>query len=219
MEISIKEIKDSINEIFDDAQVLNVSTLYEKVNNSDNLKLIIYIHKLFKNDINLIYTKLVFLVNKEKTKLINNSFTYLYDLNCIWSQGINFDNIDDFEEKLNFIINKKRFGNDLKTLSDFMTSPTELIKEWFYKNRITNINLSYIKYEPKNLKMRCETLSFDFVLTINSDDYDLNIKKIDNDYIYSFDKNDNVIIENKPNLNTLIPTIGTIIKKEFNINE
>ena len=74
MNISIKEIETSIKEILYDSDVLNTESVYEKIENSDDLKLVIFFNKLFSEDNSILYTKLIFKVNQEKTNLVKNSF-------------------------------------------------------------------------------------------------------------------------------------------------
>ena len=81
MEITIKEIESSIKKVFNGAEILNTESVYESINDSGNLKLIIFLNKLLDKTISVLYTKLIFIVNDDKSKLINNSFLYLYDIN------------------------------------------------------------------------------------------------------------------------------------------
>ena len=99
MEITIKEIEDSIKNIFKDAEVLNTTSVYEHIEGSDDLKLIIFINKLFQKEISVLYTKLIFVVDYGKKKLVNNSFLYLYDINCKYT-NVEFSDTDEFEKKL-----------------------------------------------------------------------------------------------------------------------
>ena len=214
MEITIKEIEDSIKKIFADDKVLNTDSVYEHIEDSDNLKLVIFINKLFAEN-SVLYTKLIFVVDSCKKKLVNNSFLYLYDINCQYT-SVDFSDTDDFEKKLKKIISKEKFGNNLKTLSKFIETPAFLINEWLKENNVDNINVSNVKYDPKMFVMPCKSLSFSFLITINNINIDFNIKKENNEiYVYTFGINDDIINIEKPNLKTLVATIGTALKNNI----
>lgn len=215
MEISIKEIEDSIKSIFKDADVLNTDSVYEHINDSEDLKLVIFINKLFDADVSVLYTKIIFVVDSSKKKLKNNSFLYLYDINCKYT-NVEFSDTEDFEKKLKSIIDNKKFGNDLKALSKFIESPAMLINEWLKENRVNEINVLNVKYDPKMYIMPCKSLSFSFVMDINNVEIEFSISKENNEnYEFSFLINGETITENKPNLKTLVPTIGTILKNKM----
>jgi len=215
MDITIKEIESSIKNIFSDSDVLNTESVYEKIDDSDNLKLVLFINKLFVGDVSILYTKLIFVVNSTKTKLINNSFLYLYDINCKYT-NVDFSDTEDFEKRLKKIIDKKIFGNDLKILSEFIESPAIIIDEWLKKNHIKDINVSTVKYNPDMYIMPCKSLSFSFDIIVNNISVYFNISKEKNNiYNFNFKINDDVTNIEKPNLKTLIETIGTILKNNL----
>ena len=215
MEITIKEIESSIKKVFNGAEILNTESVYESINDSDNLKLIIFLNKLLDKTISVLYTKLIFIVNDGKSKLINNSFLYLYDINCNYV-NVDFTDTMDFEKKLGRIIKHEKFGNDLKVLSKFIESPAFLINEWFKKNKINEISVTNVKYDPKMYIMPCKSLQFTFLISVNNIDIPFTLKKESNEiYNFSFQINDNIINIDKPNLNTLVDTIGTVLKNNL----
>ena len=99
MDISIREIEKSIIKIFGKSDVLSTDSVYESIKDSDNLKLVISLNKMFIEDISIIHNKLIFVVNPEKTKIVKNSFLYLYELNCKYV-SVEFNDLQDFENKL-----------------------------------------------------------------------------------------------------------------------
>lgn len=215
MEITIKEIESSIKKVFNGAEILNTESVYESINDSGNLKLIIFLNKLLDKTISVLYTKLIFIVNDDKSKLINNSFLYLYDINCNYV-NVDFTDTMDFEKKLGRIIKHEKFGNDLKVLSKFIESPAFLINEWFKKNKINEISVTNVKYDPKMYIMPCKSLQFTFLISVNNIDIPFTLKKESNEiYNFSFQINDNIINIDKPNLNTLVDTIGTVLKNNL----
>jgi len=215
MEITIKEIESSIKNVFENAEVLNTDSVYEQIDDSSNLKLVIFINKLFEENISVLYTKLIFVVDSDKKKLINNSFLYLYDINCKYT-NVEFSDTEDFEKKLKNIIEKDKFGNDLKILSKFVENPAFLINNWLKDNKTNEINILSVKYDPTMYIMPCKSLSFSFNINVNNNDITFNIKKEkDGVFIFSFLINDETINIEKPNLKTLVETIGTTLKNKF----
>jgi hypothetical protein len=210
---SIKEIDDAIKEVFDSYEALNIDTTYEK--EGENEKLIIFLNKLYAENTSVLYTKLIFLVDADKVNLKKNSFLYLYDINCVY-RNIEFSDINDFKNKIKFIFDKEKFGDDIKILSKFMEYPSTMINNWLSKQNVTNINVRNIRYSPKIDIVPCKYLSFDFKMQINNTEVQLLItKEGKDDYRYEFvypEKNDKI---SKINLKDLIETIGISIKNNI----
>ena len=151
----------------------------------------------------------------DDTKLKNNYFSYLYDINCEYIR-IDFSDLNDFGNKISNIFKENKFGKDIKILSDFIKSPSTLINKWFQENKITNIsvvNLDFTKIEI----IPCEDISFDFKIELNNNQkVDLTIKKeSDNKYLFNFKFLDNIYEEEQKNLNRLIETIGNNLKNKI----
>jgi len=215
MEITIKEIEDSIKNVFDNSDVLNTETVYEHIEDSENLKLIIFINKLFGEKNNILYTKLVFTVDSGKIKLENNSFLYLYDINCKYT-NMDFFDIEDFSKKIDKIFKKEIFGNDLKILSNFIEKPATTINDWFTKHLIKNMSIVSVQYTPDMYIMPCKSLHFTFLININNVDVNFTLtKENNNNYIFSFIINGETITVNKPNLKNIEDTIGSVLKNNF----
>lgn len=214
MEITIKDIEKSIKNVFDNSDVLNTDSVYEHIDGSDDLKLVIFINKLF-GESTILYTKLIFKVNSGKTKLTSNTFLYLFDINCQYV-NVEFNDTDDFEKKLKHIIEKEKFGNDLKILNNFIEKPAFLINKWFKENHTNEINVSNVKYEPKAYIMPCKSLFFPFVINVNNIEVPFSIKKEKNEsYVLSFQINNETINSELSNLKSMIQTIGTTIKNKI----
>lgn len=211
--ISIKEIDDAIREIFDDNEALNVETVYEK--EGENYKLILFFHKLYMNEANVLYTKLMFLVDGEKTNLLKNSFMYLYDINCIY-RNVEFSDLNEFKEKLTDIFKKEKFGIDIKILSKFMDYPATLINDWLYDNTENVFSVSSIKYSPKVTIIPCKYLSFDFKIEVNNVEIGFTlVKDGKNDYRYEFVFPEGTEKVSKPNLKDFVSTIGLTLKNNI----
>jgi len=212
--ISIQNIYDSLKEIFEDDDVYNTDSVYEHGENG--LRLIISINKLYsKNEIN-IFTKLMFNVDEQKTHLTNNTFKYLYEINCQFEE-VDFDDINDFKTNLNSIITNNKFGDDLKSLSEFIKSPELSINDWFYKNKIEKISITGFKFEPELKNVPCKDLSFTFSMTINEHDkIKLTIRKINvGKFKLTFDIFNKKYEIEKSNLRSLIQVVGDTIKSKY----
>lgn len=213
--ISLYKVQEIIKKIFDNTKVSSVNTTYED-NDDNGLKLIITINNIFYDKTNIIHTKLIFYTDKNKTKLINNTFNYLYDINCVFKK-IDFTDINDLEIKLNDIFDNRKFGKDIKILSDLNIKLSITVNEWLKDNGIDTISLYSITYNPIIDVIPCDSLFFQF--DINLDDIrfiKMNIKKIENtEYKITFSEGEwfnNIVIDS---LKAIPQTIGEIVKNHI----
>ena len=177
--VKISEIEQIFNEIFqdeDEGTVKSVATLYES--DDESLKLIIAIQGLSLDDVSVIHTKFIFRVNEGKTETLDDSFSYLYDINCIYHQ-VQFDSIFDMKKKIEDIIQSNDFGDDLIILSDFIEAPAMFLNYYMRKNNITDYSIFEVIYEPKFKNTPCSETTFDFDINVNNNyDINLSIEKI-----------------------------------------
>lgn len=211
--IGLSEVEKIFKNVFDEVKVSSVKSLYDIDEESEQNKLIISMNNLFFGETNILYTKFIFLVNEQRTKLKKNKFFYLYDINCNFKE-ILFDDIYDLEVKLNEILNKESFGQDIKDLSDMSISMTTQTNEWLSKNNISDISLYSIKYQPLVDNIPCDSLFFRFEINIEDTRFiELNIRKNeDNEYKLSFNEGEwfhQIVIED---IKGTIQTIGETIK-------
>ena len=158
MNITIEEVEKSIKKILGDSDILNTESVYEKIDGEDNkLKLVIFFNKIFGDHDSILYTKLIFITDTDKINLSNNTFLYLYDINCQYN-NVNFDDLDELTEKLDGIINKAKFGPNLKILSEFIEKPSFLINDWLKEHNVNNFSISTIRYNPKIHIIPCKSL-------------------------------------------------------------
>lgn len=211
--ISLVDIEKLIKNIFDGAKVSSVDTVYEKNEKSDNLNLIITINNLFYNRTNILHTKLIFNIDNDKTKLIDNNFSYLHDINCNFKE-VTFSSIDDIDNKLNELLNERRFGEDIKELSDISIRMSTLVNEWLEENDIEDISIYNISYTPIVDNMPCESLSFHFDINVDdSRNIELRFRKIsNNEYKLTFKEGDWFHDVSIPNVKAIIKTIGETLK-------
>jgi len=214
MNISIEEVENAIKNTLGDSLVLSTNSVYEKIDGEDKLKLVIFFNKLFDENTSILYTKLIFITDTDKINIVDNTFLYLYDINCQYN-NVDFFDLNELEEKLSNIIKKNKFGNNIKILSEFIEKPSFLINDWLKRNKVIKFSVNSVKYNPKVHITPCKSLVFTFVININNIEIDLNISNIDDVFIYSFNiNNENINIE-KRNLNTLIETIGDTLKNNI----
>lgn len=181
MKIKIAEIEQVFKDIFDeeDGMVNSVDTVYEMSPEGDFLKLVISIHGLTLEDTSIIHTKFIFKTDLEKRNIIENSFIYLYDINCIYHK-MEFSTIIDLKKKIEDVVESKNFGEDLQILSDFIEAPAMFLNYYMKRAKITDYSIFDVEYEPKFKTTPCDKTTFDFKININ-DNYhmELSISKID----------------------------------------
>lgn len=183
MEIKISEIEQTFKDIFEeeDDLVNTVESVYEMSGDEKFYKLVISIHGLSTQDTTIIHTKFIFKTDLNKRNILENSFIYLYDINCVYHR-IEFSNIIDMKKKIDDIIESKNFGEDLQILSDFVEAPSMFLNYYMRKAKITDYSIFDVEYEPKFKTTPCDKTTFDFKININNNyNMDLSIHKIDRD--------------------------------------
>jgi len=214
MNITIEEVEGVIKNVLGDSDILNTESVYEHISGQENKqKLVIFFNKIFGDHDSILYTKLIFIVDIDKVNLVDNTMLYLFDINCQYN-NVEFDDLDELEEKLDSIINKNKFGPNIKILSEFIEKPTFLINDWLKENNINNFSISSIKYNPKIHIIPCKSLFFSFIINANNQEIELNITK-DDKFIYSFMLNNETITVEKNDLRTLVETIGDTLKNNI----
>lgn len=215
MDILVKDIIDKIKEVFNSTKVLSVDSVYEKIDNSNDLKLVISMNKILYDDVNIIYTKLIFTCDNTKSKITKNYFTYLFDINCEYVR-INFTTIEDFASKIMNIFKDNKFGENIKILSTFIKSPATLINTWFEDNKIADLSVVNVN-ESKISIMPCKSLYFNFKIELNNNqNVDLTLSKEgESEYILKFKIFNNIYEERQSNLNNLVGTIGDTLKNKI----
>lgn len=183
MNIRIAEIEEAFKEIFkeEDGVVSAIETVYEKSSDGDYLKLVICLQGLSTEDISIIHTKFIFKTDLEKRNIIENSFIYLYDINCVYHK-IEFNSIIDMKKSIDDIIESNNFGEDIQILSDFIEAPAMFLNYYMKRAKITEYSVFDVEYEPKFKIVSCDKTTFDFKININNSyDIEFSIHKIDKD--------------------------------------
>ncbi len=181
MDIKISEIEQIFKDIFEeeDGVVNSVDTVYEMSSDEKFYKLVISIHGLATQDTSIIHTKFIFKTDLEKKNIIENSFIYLYDINCVYHK-MEFSSIVDLKTKVEDVIDSNNFGNDLKILSDFIEAPAMFLNYYMRRAKITDYSIFDVEYEPKFKTTPCDKTTFDFKININNNyNMELSIRKID----------------------------------------
>jgi hypothetical protein len=177
--IQISEVEQAFREIFEEEEgkVESVETVYELSEDKDFYKLVISIHNLSTKDTSIIHTKFIFKSDVKKSKLIESSFIYLYDINCIYHK-VEFENIVDLKKRIEDIIESNNFGKDIQILSDFIEAPAMFLNYYMRRSKITNYSVFDVEYEPRFKTTPCENTTFDFKININDNyEFDLSISK------------------------------------------
>ena len=181
MEIKISEIEQVFKDVFvkEEGVVNTVESVYEMSRDEEFYKLVISIHGLSTQDTSIIHTKFIFKTDLEKRNIIENSFIYLYDINCIYHK-IEFTNVVDMKKKIEDIIESSNFGEDLQILSDFIEAPAMFLNYYMRRDNITDYSIFDVEYEPKFKTTPCDKTTFDFNININNNyDMEMSIHKVD----------------------------------------
>jgi hypothetical protein len=182
METKISEIQEVFKELFEDkdeGMASSVETVYELSTDEKFYKMVVSIQGLETEDVSIIHTKFIFKVDLEKKNLIEDSFIYLFDINCVYHK-IEFDNIVDLKTKIEDIIESNNFGQDLQILSDFIEAPSMFLNYYMRRAKITDYSIFEVEYQPKFKTTPCDKTTFDFKMNINNNyDMELSIWKID----------------------------------------
>lgn len=181
MNIKISEVEQVFKDVFEEEEGLvnSVDTVYESVEGEDYLKLVISVHGLSTEDVSIIHTKFIFKTDLGKKNIIENSFIYLYDINCVYHK-IEFENSIDLRKQIEDIIESNNFGQDLQILSDFIEAPSMFLNYYMRRADITDYSIFEVEYSPKFKTTPCDKTTFDFKLNINNNyDMELSIWKVD----------------------------------------
>ena len=183
MHLSISEVEESFKDIFKEEEgvVNSVDTVYELSEEEDFYKLVISIHGLTIEDTSIIHTKFIFKTDLDKRRLIDNSFIYLYNINCVYHR-IEFNNVIDMKKKIEDIVESRNFGEDLQILSDFIEAPSMFLNYYMKRAKITDYSIFDVEYSPKFKTTPCDKTTFDFKININNNyKMDLSINKTNNE--------------------------------------
>lgn len=176
MKITIQQIDESIRDLFTDIPMKGVTTLYEK--GEEWLKLIIAFSELTLSNSRVLHTKFIFKVNNGKSHLLDNSFTYLYDLNCRYKM-VRFESITDMEDKIKDIISDNAFGENIKYLGEFLDSGAQKINFALDELKVKKWSVYNISYEPIGVNWPCNKSKYRFILDLNGiTEITLNVKKM-----------------------------------------
>jgi hypothetical protein len=181
--IKISEVEEVFNELFseEEGNVRSVDTVYETPNSGDFLKLVISIHELRHEDMSIIHTKFIFKTDVNKRELVDDSFIYLYDINCVYHK-IDFDNVIDMKQKIEDIVKSNDFGEDLQIISDFSNAPAMFLNYYMRREEITDWSIFDVEYQPKFKTTPCDKTTFDFKINVNNNyDMELSIQKVETD--------------------------------------
>jgi hypothetical protein len=209
--IKISEVEQIFKDIFQEKEglVQSIDTVWESSKNNDFEKLVISIHYLSYEETVIIHTKFIFKADKDKVGLIDNSFIYLWDLNCRYVKK-EFRNVIDLKSQIEGILKSADFGDDIMILSDFIQAPAMFLNYYMKREKITDYSIFDVKYNPKFKTTSCDKMTFDFEVDINNNyKMDVSIKKIDKSSSESEDSSDINIYRIQFKLMDEITTIET----------
>jgi len=212
--ITLLDVEKVIKKIFNDKKVSSVSTLYEKEDGEN--KFIITINNLFYEQTNIIHTKFVFYTDDNKKKLKYNYLHYQYNINCNYKE-IKFEDITELEEGIKNIIDNRKFGDDIKILSDLSVTLASDVNKLLEEKDIVSVSIYSINYIPIVDAVPCDSLTFRFDINIDDTRFiKMIIKKVKKgEYRITFNENDwfeDIIIGS---LKAIPQTISEMIKNHI----
>ncbi len=179
--MNISEVEQTFKDIFEEEEglVQSVDTVYELSEDEDFYKLVISIHGLSFQDALIIHTKFIFKADLEKRNIIDKSFIYLFDINCVYHK-LDFDSPIDLKDKIEKILETNNFGEDIKILSDFIAAPAMFLNHYMRRAKITEYSIFDVKYDPKFKTVPCDKMTFDFEIDINNNyTIEVSVHKVD----------------------------------------
>jgi len=212
--IRIAEIEQTFKDVFEEEEglVQSVETVYELSGDEEFYRLVISIHGLSIEDTSIIHTKFIFKTDLDKRNIIDSSFIYLFDINCIYHK-IEFKSVMDLKKKIEDVIESGNFGEDIKILSDFIEAPAMFLNYYMRRYDITDYSVFDVKYEPKFKTTACDKTTFDFEIDINNNyKIDLSIYKIDM-YKFQFKFMDEILTSETSSLDNIHYFIGMNLSK------
>ena len=227
--IRIAEVEQAFKDIFqeEDGMAQSLETVYEISNDEKFYRLVITIHGLSVEETMIIHTKFIFKTDLEKRLLIDKSFTYLYDINCIYHK-MDFQNVIDMKNKISNIVEQNNFGDDIKILSDFIEAPAMFLNYYMRRAEITEYSVFDVKYEPKFKTQPCDSTTFDFEININNNyKFDVSIYKVDREsddeepdtYRFNFKFMDEITTEESDSIQNIhfmiVSNIAKILDKKL----
>ena len=221
--IALKQVDTILKTIFDETKVQLLDSVYEK--SKDFYKLVFSVHSLdaeIDDDTNTIiaHTKFIFRTNIEKTELIEKSFWYLKDINCVYSK-VDFTDSEDLTEQLHRILNEKNFGHNLKGISNFISeAPSSSINDFLSKSEVNSFSVTSVQYNPILKMTPCKDITFDFDIQLDNGEHiiKLSIKKDDDNFKFFYYINDKVEKLDSDDVSQLPQLIGDhliILYKKF----
>lgn len=213
--MQVSDLDAILKNIFKDVKSRDVDVVYEKSDNADFYKLIYVLHLPQIGEIPILMTKFIFKVDLMKLMVLDDTFSYLYDMNCQYRM-FNFKDDVDLESKVLKIFKKKLFGANILEISKFMLSPATFINEELKKISAQHTVFN-VKYDPKISVMPCEAQSFDFSMDVdNAYKVDLNIRKNTNQsYTYTFEINGEYIRKDVNYLQNISALIASTLKNNL----
>jgi hypothetical protein len=210
--MTLEQLKSEIKLAFQFFKYDKMNEVYEKDGNNTNY--IIVFHQLTNENSIIIHTKFIFPLDNKKENTIDNSFLYLYDINCVYKK-VKFEKLKD---SIDYIFTNDKFGKKLLSLSNFLITPEINLNSELYKEKITDFSIFLITYNVKQAIFPCQNTEFNFTINIQDrHNIYLNIKKTKDEVIYTFTLDDKPTTYKDTDLESIYGTIVGYIKEMKNI--
>ena len=208
--MNVKNVDTILRNILEEKKARQFEHVYELSEDDKFYKLVFSIHGLNvemedESVTTIVHTKFIFRTDTKKQKLVEDSFWYLKDINCIYNK-VDFESVEDLEYKLKSIITEDKFGKNLRNISDFISeAPASSMNDYLNKRDITEFTITNVEYNPKFKMFPCEETKFDFEISINNGLHivKMSIKKVGDIFKIYYYILDEVIEKDVDNINQL----------------
>lgn len=190
--MDINTIKKCINNALKDTKSLYINDIIEKTKVGYNLTYYMYGSTTDSNFI--LFTKITFLLDNSKKELKENKIIILYDLNCNYY----VTEFKDEVELTKYIYNLFKEGydkGDIRDISNFLVEGSDNFNKELKKLNKSSIitNIEYV-YDKK--LTNCNTMSYDFILTDNTEkENKIYLKKHNKNWILNYSEFKNEITQ------------------------
>lgn len=147
---------------------------WEKIPNGYKYIVVLYNYVLSPGTNPILYNKLLFVTNEDKTELLKNIIYYQYDMPCVF-RTMQFNNEEELKSSLLKIL-KSDSNSPFTLLNTKFNEMTKNINDILISNNTETIS-TLIPVVPDTI-ISCNDLTFDFVCNILSNNEEINIKII-----------------------------------------
>ncbi len=171
--MTIQEIKNAVKTALDTGKYLSVTDKVEKTATGSLLTYTVF-YMTYESSF-VAYTKFSFMLNEERTELVERKIVILRDLNCNY-KVVDFVDGDALVNVIRHLMKNGYDKGDIRELSNVIVAGTDPFNDELKKDGIDNFIYS-VEIVP-TLISACPDLVLHMKITDNSDEKSLNVSKL-----------------------------------------